>query len=33
MRYNQTMGDKRELSAKDEAELVAEYEPEVALLK
>jgi len=33
MRYNQTIGDKGTLSAKDEAELVAHYEPEVALLK
>jgi hypothetical protein len=33
MRYNQTLGDKGTLSAKDEAELVADYEPEVALLK
>ena len=33
MRYNQTIGDKGTLSAKDEAELVADYEPEVALLK
>ena len=32
MRYNQTMGQKRDLSAKDEAALVAEYEPEVKLL-
>ena len=32
MRYNQTLGDKGALSAKDEAALVAEYEPEVALL-
>jgi hypothetical protein len=32
MRYNQTLGDKGSLSAKDEAALVAEYEPEVALL-
>jgi len=33
MRYNQTLGDKGKLSAKDEAALVAEYEPEVALLR
>lgn len=33
MRYNQTLGDKGALSAKDEAALVAEYEPEVSLLK
>jgi hypothetical protein len=32
MRYNQTLGDKGALSAKDEAALVAQYEPEVALL-
>ncbi|HKZ92670.1 MAG TPA: sulfotransferase [Candidatus Limnocylindrales bacterium] len=32
-RYNQTLGDKGTLSAKEEADLVAEYEPEVALLK
>ena len=32
-RYNQTVGDKGTLSAKDEAALVAEYEPEVRLLK
>ena len=32
MRYNQTVGRKRELSARDEAALVAEYEPEVELL-
>jgi hypothetical protein len=32
MRYNQTMGQKHELSSKDEAALMAEYEPEVALL-
>jgi len=32
-RYNATIGEKGSLSAKDEAELVAEYEPEVALLK
>jgi hypothetical protein len=32
-RYNQTVGDKGALSAKDEASLVAEYEPEVAQLK
>ena len=31
-RYNQTMGQKRDLSAKDEAALLAEYEPEVKLL-
>jgi hypothetical protein len=33
MRYNQTLGDKGALTARDEAALVAEYEPEVALLK
>ena len=33
MRYNQTMGKKGSLSSKDESELVAEYEPEVKLLK
>lgn len=33
MRYNQTLGDKGTLSAKDEAALMVEYEPEVALLK
>jgi hypothetical protein len=33
MRYNQTLGDKGALSAKDEAALVAEYEAEVVLLK
>jgi hypothetical protein len=32
-RYNQSVGEKVELSAKEEATLVAEYEPEVALLK
>jgi hypothetical protein len=32
MRYNETMGDKGALSAREEAELVAAYEPEVALL-
>ena len=32
-RYNQTFGEKATLSTKEEAELVAEYEPEVALLK
>jgi hypothetical protein len=32
-RYNQTVGEKTELSAREEARLVAEYEPEVALLK
>ena len=32
MRYNQTLGTKGDLSAKEEAELVAAYEPEVALL-
>ena len=32
MRYNQTMGRKRELTPKDEAALVTEYEPEVKLL-
>jgi hypothetical protein len=32
MRYNQTMSTKATLSAKDEAALVAEYEPEVELL-
>jgi len=33
LRYNQTLGDKGALSAKDEAALVAEYEAEVVLLK
>jgi hypothetical protein len=33
MRYNETLGRKRPLSAKDEQALVAEYEPEVAQLK
>ncbi len=33
MRYNQTMGAKGALSPKEEAELVTQYEPEVALLK
>ena len=32
-RYNATVGDKGSLSGKDEAALVEEYEPEVALLK
>ena len=32
-RYNATLGDKGSLSSKDEAALVAEYEPEVKLLK
>jgi hypothetical protein len=32
-RYNQTVGDKGALSGKDEASLVAEYEPEVARLR
>jgi hypothetical protein len=32
MRYNQTLGAKGDLSAKEEAELVAQYEPEVSLL-
>lgn len=32
-RYNQTVGEKGELSGKDETALVAEYEPEVTLLK
>jgi hypothetical protein len=32
-RYNQTVGEKTELSAKEESKLVEEYEPEVALLK
>ena len=32
-RYNRTLGDKGTLSAKEEAALIAEYEPEVALLK
>jgi hypothetical protein len=32
-RYNQTVGDKGSLSTKDETALVAEYEPEVKLLK
>lgn len=32
-RYNQTIGDKGALSTKEETALVAEYEPEVALLK
>jgi hypothetical protein len=32
-RYNQTVGDKGTLSAKQEAALMAEYEPEVRLLK
>lgn len=31
--FNRTIGDKGRLSGKDEAGLVAEYEPEVALLK
>jgi hypothetical protein len=33
MRFNQTVGEKGTLSAKEEADLVAEYEPEVARLK
>ncbi len=33
MRYNATVGEKDSLSSKDETALVAEYEPEVALLK
>lgn len=33
MRFNATVGDKGSLSSKDETELIAEYEPEVALLK
>jgi hypothetical protein len=33
MRYNQTMGAKGTLSPREEAELVTQYEPEVALLK
>ena len=32
-RYNQTIGEKDELSSKEDAALVAEYEPEVRLLK
>lgn len=32
-RFNQTLGDKGSLSSKEEKALVAEYEPEVALLK
>lgn len=32
MRYNQTLGAKGDLSTKEEAELVARYEPEVSLL-
>lgn len=32
LRYNQTLGAKGDLSAKEEAELVAQYEPEVSLL-
>lgn len=33
MRYNATVGEKDSLSSKDEVALVAEYEPEVSLLK
>jgi hypothetical protein len=33
MRYNPTVGDKGPLSSKEEAALVAEYEPEVSKLK
>lgn len=33
MRYNQTVGDKGDLSAKEERELVEAYEPEVSRLK
>ncbi len=32
-RVNQTLGDKRSVPAQDEAALIAQYEPEVALLK
>jgi hypothetical protein len=33
MRYNQTLGSKGSLSSKDEAALIAEYEPEVQQLR